>query len=316
MRCAIVDDVAPFSPCARHSTGRRVRSCSRRANCPTSALRCSSTPTPATIESPTPTTRMASAPAPQRPRWPRAGGRRGVVPRTQRPCASATGSSRRVGIVCASIAGSARGSVSSAHRSIRIGRRHMRVGIVGAGVSGLATAFYLKRARPDVEVVDRRGGLADPEARCTPRSSTASVSRAGGNGFLTNKPDCLQLVNDSGGSGLLLPSSDLARKRYIYTDRLHRMPESPPLFAKSKLLTLPQKLRMLGEFAVPARRDGADESAARVRRPQARRRLSPACSSTRCLPESTARPPNGSPCRRHSRWSSPSSASTAACFAA
>ena len=29
----------------------------------------------------------------------------------------------------------------------------MRIGIVGAGLSGLATAFYVKRTRPDAEVV-------------------------------------------------------------------------------------------------------------------------------------------------------------------
>ena len=135
----------------------------------------------------------------------------------------------------------------------------MRVGIVGAGVSGLATAFYLKRARPDVEIV-----IVEADSRPGGALHTEEVDgfrfESGGNGFLTNKPDCLQLVNDSGGAGLLQPSSDLARKRFIYTDRLHRMPESPPLFAKSKLLTLPQKLRMLGELVVPARRDGADES--------------------------------------------------------
>jgi oxygen-dependent protoporphyrinogen oxidase len=83
---------------------------------------------------------------------------------------------------------------------------------------------------------------------------------AGPNGFLTNKPDCLQLVQDSGAAEHLLPSSDLARKRFIYTDRLHRMPESPPSFIQSKLLSWPQKLRMAGEVFVPARRAGADES--------------------------------------------------------
>ena len=83
---------------------------------------------------------------------------------------------------------------------------------------------------------------------------------AGPNGFLTNKPDCLQLVQDSGAVEQLLPSSDLARKRFIFTDRLHRMPDSPPLFVKSKLLSWPQKLRMAGEVFVPARREGPDES--------------------------------------------------------
>lgn len=135
----------------------------------------------------------------------------------------------------------------------------MRIGIVGAGLSGLATAFYLKQAIPDVE-------LAIFEASSEPGGAlhTEEVEgfrfEAGGNGFLTNKPDCLRLVEDSGATALLMPSSDLARKRYIYTDALHRMPESGSLFARSKLMTLPQKLRMLGEFFVPARRDGADES--------------------------------------------------------
>lgn len=135
----------------------------------------------------------------------------------------------------------------------------MRIGIVGAGLSGLATAFYLKRALPDAELV-----ILEASSRPGGALHTEEVEgfrfEAGGNGFLTNKPDCLQLVADAGASALLLPSSDLARKRFIYTDRLHRMPESGRLFARSKLLTLPQKLRMLGEFFVPPRRDGADES--------------------------------------------------------
>ncbi|NJD30669.1 MAG: protoporphyrinogen oxidase [Gammaproteobacteria bacterium] len=150
----------------------------------------------------------------------------------------------------------------------------MRIGIVGAGLSGLATAFYLKRFLPAAELI-----VFEAESRPGGKLYTQEVQgfrfEAGGNGFLTNKPDCLRLVEDAAGTELLLPSSDLARKRYIYTDRLHRMPESPPLFAKSKLLTLPQKLRMLGEFLVPARRDDADESL----REFGDRRLGPAFTS-------------------------------------
>jgi oxygen-dependent protoporphyrinogen oxidase len=135
----------------------------------------------------------------------------------------------------------------------------MRIGVVGAGLSGLATAFYVQRARPDVELV-----VFDAGARAGGALQTHEVDgflfEAGGNGFLTNKPDCLQLAQDCGAEPLLLPSSDLARKRYIYTDQLHRMPESPALFARSKLMTLSQKMRMLGEFFVPPRRDGVDET--------------------------------------------------------
>lgn len=135
----------------------------------------------------------------------------------------------------------------------------MRIGIVGAGLSGLATAFYVKRTRPDAELVVFE---ANPGPGGAMHTEVIEGFRfeAGPNGFLTNKPDCLQLVQDSGAVEQLLPSSDLARKRFIFTDRLHRMPESPPLFVKSKLLSWPQKLRMAGEVFVPARRAGPDES--------------------------------------------------------
>jgi oxygen-dependent protoporphyrinogen oxidase len=117
----------------------------------------------------------------------------------------------------------------------------------------------VRRLLPGAELI-----IFEAEARPGGKLQTVEIEgfrfEAGGNGFLTNKPDCLQLVEDSAGSGLLLPSSDLARKRYIYTDRLHRMPESPGLFARSRLMTVPQKLRMLGELVVPARRDDGDES--------------------------------------------------------
>jgi oxygen-dependent protoporphyrinogen oxidase len=135
----------------------------------------------------------------------------------------------------------------------------MRIAIVGAGLSGLATAFYLKRALPAVELVVFEAGPR-PGGKLQTVEIEGFRFEAGANGFLTNKPDSLRLVEDCGAAQYLLPSSGLARKRFIFTDRLHRMPESPPLFLKSQLLSWPQKLRVLGEFVVPARRDGADET--------------------------------------------------------
>ncbi len=135
----------------------------------------------------------------------------------------------------------------------------MRIAIVGAGISGLATAFYLQRARPDWE-------LLIYEVNPVPGGTMRTIERdgfyfeAGGNGFLTNKPDSLQLVRDAKAEHLLLPSSDLARKRYLFTDRLHRLPESPPAFIRSKLLSLPEKLRVAAEVFVPPKRDDSDET--------------------------------------------------------
>jgi oxygen-dependent protoporphyrinogen oxidase len=135
----------------------------------------------------------------------------------------------------------------------------MRIAIIGAGISGLSTAFYLQHERPDLE-------LLIFDANATPGGTMCTVEcegfrfEAGGNGFLTNKPDSLQLVRDAGAEHLLLPSSELARKRYIFTDRLHRLPETPPAFLASRLLSLPQKLRVAAEVFIPARRDDSDET--------------------------------------------------------
>ncbi len=136
----------------------------------------------------------------------------------------------------------------------------MKIAIVGAGISGLSTAFYLKQKLPDCSLV-----IYDPETRPGGTMQTVNVGgflfEGGGNGFLTNKPDSLQLVKDSGAEHLLLPSSDLARKRFIFHNNgMHRLPESPPLFLKSGLLTLGQKLRVAGEFFVAASTSDKDET--------------------------------------------------------
>ena len=135
----------------------------------------------------------------------------------------------------------------------------MRIAIIGAGISGLSTAFYLQRARPDWELLIFDANPAPGGTMCTVECEGFRFE-AGGNGFLTNKPDSLQLVQDAGAEHLLLPSSELARKRYIYTDRLHRLPETPPAFLASRLLSLPQKLRVAAEVFIPRRRDDGDET--------------------------------------------------------
>ena len=135
----------------------------------------------------------------------------------------------------------------------------MRIAIIGAGISGLSTAFYLQRGRPDCELLIFDANPAPGGTMCTVECEGFRFE-AGGNGFLTNKPDSLQLVKDAGAGHLQLPSSELARKRYIFTDRLHRLPETPPAFLVSGLLSLPQKLRVAAEVFIPPKRDDSDET--------------------------------------------------------
>jgi oxygen-dependent protoporphyrinogen oxidase len=135
----------------------------------------------------------------------------------------------------------------------------MRIGIIGAGISGLATAFWLQRARPDwpLTVFDAAPG---PGGALHTAVVDGFRFEAGCNGFLSNKPDSLDLVRESGAAELLMESSAAARKRFVYTGALHALPESPRAFLATRLLSTAGKLRVAAEFFVRPRRDGADET--------------------------------------------------------
>jgi oxygen-dependent protoporphyrinogen oxidase len=135
----------------------------------------------------------------------------------------------------------------------------VRIGIIGAGLSGLATAFYLRRHAPSAGIVvyeasDRPGGTMWTQV------VDGLPFETGANGFLTNKADCLQLVRDAGLEARLLPGSDATTTRYVYHDRLHRLPGDPGAFFASELLTWPQKLRALCEPLIPAAAAARDET--------------------------------------------------------
>ncbi len=135
----------------------------------------------------------------------------------------------------------------------------MRIAIVGGGISGLATAFYVKQLAPEAEVT-----LLEAAPRLGGTMVTREVEgfrfEGGSNGFLSNKPWTLDFVKDAGAEDLLVRSNDAARVRYIYTDALHRLPESPPAFLGTPLISWRAKLRVLAEVVTPARRDISDES--------------------------------------------------------
>ncbi len=150
-----------------------------------------------------------------------------------------------------------------------------RIVIVGAGISGLCTAHFLVR---ELSAAGRAAEIILFEAEDVPGGKMRTV-RDGGfnlewgpNGFLTNKPHSLELVRELGIEGRLARSSDLARKRFIYSGgTLHRLPESPPAFFKSNLLSLRGRLRIVGELFAPGPPQGVDESLGDF----ARRRLGP-----------------------------------------
>lgn len=141
-----------------------------------------------------------------------------------------------------------------------------RVAIIGAGVSGLATAYALEqRAAAEnrsvnitiIEKQERTGG------KIWSRQEDGYLCEWGPNGFLDNKPATLELCRALQIDDSLLRSNDNARKRFIFSDNtLHRLPENGPMFLGSKLISWPGKFRLAAELAIPAKKDGADETLA------------------------------------------------------
>ena len=150
-----------------------------------------------------------------------------------------------------------------------------RVMIIGAGISGLATAHAIERlaAERGLDVVVT---VLEKEARTGGKiwsiRDEGYLCEWGPNGFLDSKPMTLELCDRLGISDQLARSNDNARKRFIYSaGELHRLPENGSMFLQSRLISWPGKVRLAGEFFVPPRRDAVDETLAEF----ARRRLGP-----------------------------------------
>jgi oxygen-dependent protoporphyrinogen oxidase len=150
-----------------------------------------------------------------------------------------------------------------------------RIAIIGAGISGLATAHAIEwLARERGLSVDTLVLESEPRTggKIWSIKEEGYLCEWGPNGFLDSKPMTLELCDRLGIRSELARSNDNARKRYIYSaGELHRLPENGPMFLQSRLISWPGKLRLAGELFVPPRRDGADETLAEF----ARRRLGP-----------------------------------------
>lgn len=96
--------------------------------------------------------------------------------------------------------------------------------VIGAGISGLAAAWSIVDARPDLRVVvlerdARVGGTARTESR------DGYVVDLGPNAILSNVPETFALARAVGAMDALMEADASARKRYIFSgDRLRSVP--------------------------------------------------------------------------------------------
>jgi oxygen-dependent protoporphyrinogen oxidase len=134
------------------------------------------------------------------------------------------------------------------------------VAIIGAGITGLTAAFYLKRKGIPVTIYEasRRVGGVIQSLR-----QDGWLAEFGPNTLLETSPKIGQLVRDAGLQPRRLDPNPKAGARYVVRyQRPIAMPGSPLGFLTTKLFTAKAKLAVLREPFVPRRRDGVEESIA------------------------------------------------------
>ena len=134
------------------------------------------------------------------------------------------------------------------------------VAIIGAGITGLTAAFYLKRKGVPVTVYEaggRAGGVIQSIRK------DGFLAEFGPNTILETSPKIAQLIRDAGLEERKLATDPKAEARYVVRyGRPIEMPGSPLGFFTTPLFTARAKLAVLREPFIHPRRDGVEESIA------------------------------------------------------
>ena len=136
----------------------------------------------------------------------------------------------------------------------------MTVAIIGAGITGLTAAFYLKRKGLSVTVYEasgRVGGVIQSLRK------DGYLAEFGPNTLLETSPKIGQLVRDAGFQSRRLDPDPKAEARYVVRYRRPvEMPGKPIGFFTTDLFSFKAKLAVLREPFIKPRRDGVEESIA------------------------------------------------------
>ncbi len=150
--------------------------------------------------------------------------------------------------------------------------RDMRIVIIGGGISGLSSAFYLRRMaagrgiKAEVTIVEKTERLG---GKIETLRTDGFVIEKGPDSFLTRKQALIDLADDLGIAGELTKINPSGKVAYIvHRNKLYPMPQGLVLgvptevmpFATTGLLSPMAKLRAALDFVLPARKGTQDES--------------------------------------------------------
>ena len=135
--------------------------------------------------------------------------------------------------------------------------------IIGAGISGLTTAFHLARGGQRVAVLE-----ASPRVGGSLETRTDGPWRfeLGPNTVLENHESVTRLIREAGLESEKITASPSAKRRYLWKGgRLHALPSGPLGFLRTPLFPASAKLRLLREPWI-SKGDSEESIAAFVRR--------------------------------------------------
>jgi oxygen-dependent protoporphyrinogen oxidase len=120
----------------------------------------------------------------------------------------------------------------------------MKIAVVGAGISGLTTGYYLQKKGIKVDIFEKEhiGGKAHTIKQKN------FLFEEGVNGFLDNVPETIELCNEL--NIPLLKANQNSKIRYIFDNKLYKLPSSPKDFLFGDILPFKAKLRMFKEFFI------------------------------------------------------------------
>jgi oxygen-dependent protoporphyrinogen oxidase len=147
-----------------------------------------------------------------------------------------------------------------------------QVVIVGGGITGLSTAYYLEQAAK-ARGKHLRCVLLEADRRLGGKIKTDLIDdfviEAGPDSFLQRKPQAVQLCRELGIAGELVGTNPHNRKTYIlHKGKLHRIPQGLNIgiptqflpFVTTGLLSLSGKLRAGLDLVLPKRPSNGDQS--------------------------------------------------------
>ena len=127
--------------------------------------------------------------------------------------------------------------------------------VIGGGVSGLATAWYLRKAGQDVRLLEKNTAVGG--CMRTLRQDGFLLEQGPFN-VLVRDPAFEQLLGDLGDEVEVEPAGPDAKMRYLYLGgRLVALPSGPASLVTSRFLSASGKMRLLAE-PVCARRSQDD----------------------------------------------------------